>query len=76
MKTLTIREVPDEVYTTLRECAVVNHRSLQEQVVALLEREAHLVRGAQAGRLLRWRQKLAGRKLGNITAEIRRERQR
>ncbi|MCX7002210.1 MAG: hypothetical protein NTV22_02925 [bacterium] len=76
MKTLTIREVPDEVYTTLRDCAVVNHRSLQEQVVTILERETKLVRGSQASRVLRWRQRLAGRQLGNIVADIRRERQR
>jgi len=76
MKTMTIREVPDEVYTTLRECAAVNHRSLQEQVVAVLERETHLVRGSQASRVLRWRQRLAGRKLGDIVADIRSERQR
>jgi len=76
MKTLTIREVPDVVYTTLRECAVKNRRSLQQQVVFMLEREADLIRGSHADRLLRWRQRLAGRKLGNIVADIRRERDR
>ena len=76
MKTLTIREVPDAVYATLKECAAKNRRSLQQQIVFMLEREADLARGSNADRLLRWRERLAGRKLGNVVADIRSERDR
>jgi plasmid stability protein len=38
MKTLTVREVPDEVYTVIRREAEANHRSIQEQVPHVLDR--------------------------------------
>jgi plasmid stability protein len=76
MRTLTVREVTDEVYTTLRECAELNHRSLQEQVRDILAREVHLIIGARVARAQKWRRKLAGREWGNIVKDVRRERQR
>ena len=76
MKTLTVREVADEVYTTLRECAELNHRSLQEQVREILAREAHLIKGARVARSQRWRRRLAGRMWGDIVEDVRSERQR
>lgn len=76
MKTLTIRTVPDEVYETLKSLANANRRSLQEQVIEVLERETELVRGARSVKARRWRERLAGRKWGDLVADIRSERQR
>jgi len=76
VRTLTIRTVPDEVYETLKSLAGANHRSLQEQVIEVLERETELVREARSVKARRWRERLAGRKWGNLVADIRSERQR
>jgi plasmid stability protein len=76
MKTLTIRAVPEHVYNTLKSLAAANHRSLQEQISEILERETTLVRGGQPARLRRWRKLLAGRRWGNLVEDIRSERQR
>lgn len=76
MKTMTIRSIPDEVYDTLKSLAQTEHRSLQEQVLNVIEREANLVRGTSLHRALQWRRKLARRRWGDIVAEIRSERQR
>ncbi|MGB0680842.1 MAG: FitA-like ribbon-helix-helix domain-containing protein, partial [Polyangiales bacterium] len=37
MRTLTIRNIPDDVYTALQALAVRNHRSLQQQTLLLLK---------------------------------------
>ena len=66
MKALTVRGVPDDVYGALRQIARDNHRSLQEQITLILEREVSLVTGSR----------LAGRAWGNIAADIRRDRSR
>lgn len=34
---LTLKGVPDEVYQRLKETAAVNHRSLNSEIIALLE---------------------------------------
>ena len=71
MKHLTIREVPDEVYTVIKEQAEKNHRSIQEQVRLVLEKESRLRRGDFLAAARRWRIKLKGRDLGNTVADIR-----
>lgn len=77
MRTLTIRSISDEVYETLKRCAKRSHRSLQEQARVILERETTLIRGATApARARQWRKLLEGRRLGNIVADLRRERAR
>ena len=42
MKALSIRNLPDDVYEALKNMAAANHRSMQEQVRCLIEREARL----------------------------------
>ncbi len=76
MRSLTLRGVPDSVYSHLQLWAKENRRSLQEQVKMIIEREVRLAQGNHISRAKSLREKLAGRKWGNITAEIRRERQR
>ena len=61
---------------TLKDMTRKSHRSLQEQVRMLLEREAKLVRGdvlEQAGKL---RNRLAGRKFSDVLEMIREDRER
>lgn len=76
MKTLTVRAVPNHVFETLKKWADLNHRSMQEQVKSILDRETRLIRGARLDTIPKWRKKLAGRKWGNLVKDIRSERQR
>lgn len=76
MRSLTVRGVDDEVYEGLQELARKNHRSMQEQVKMLLEREVSLTRGGHLSRCLSIRSRLEGRDWGNLVADIRRERER
>jgi predicted CopG family antitoxin len=76
MKTMTIRSIPDDVYETLKSLAQAEHRSLQEQILNVIEREANLIRGTSLHRALQWRRKLARRRCGDIVEDIRSERQR
>lgn len=76
MKALSIRNLPDDVYDALKAMAVANHRSLQEQVRCLIEREVRLgnARGIAVAR--QWRTRLAGRDLGDTVADVRADRAR
>lgn len=76
MKTLTVREVPDEVYAVIREEAATNQRSIQEQVRYILSKEARLRRGGFGTAARQWRAKLAGREMGDTVKEIREARER
>ena len=76
MKSLTLRGVDEGVYKALQDLARENHRSLQEQVKTILEREVQLTRGSHACRAQQVRERLADRPWGDITAEIRDERER
>jgi len=76
MRSLTVRGVDDEVYAALKELAQRNHRSMQEQVKMVLEREVSLARGGQLSRCLAIRSRLEGRAWGDVPAEIRQERER
>jgi hypothetical protein len=76
MKSLTLKNVPDELYSQLQAWAKKNHRSLQEQVKLLLEKEVRLVKGGQLVIARKWRQILTDRNWGNIVDDIRKERNR
>ena len=76
MKNLTIRNVPEEIYATLKKWAAANHRSMQEQVKAILSREVRLVVGNRFGEARAWRDRLSGREWGDIAADIRADRNR
>lgn len=74
MPALSVRNLSDEVYDRLKKMARRSHRSLQEQVKTILERETLLA--ADAPTTLKWRDQLRGRAWGDIVADVRRERSR
>ncbi len=76
MRALNIRNLPDEVYEALRRMAAANHRSMQEQVRCLIERETRLADGAGLAVAEAWRARLAGRALGDTVADVRADRAR
>jgi hypothetical protein len=76
MKTLTVRNVPDAVYQKLSDWARGNRRSLQEQLLYLLEEEVKLHHGSVMEAAEEYRTKLRGRQLGNIVGELREDRSR
>ncbi len=76
MKTLTVRNIPDDVYRALTTLAARNHRSLQQQVLVVLERARALDQPSPVRRAAQWRERLAGRPLGDTLAEVREERSR
>jgi len=76
MKSISIRNVPDQIYETLQAMAKSNHRSLQEQIKHLLEQETKLVVGSPLAKAERWRKKLKGRKGTDVVELIREDRDR
>lgn len=76
MPSLSLRGLSDQVYEGLRQLAIRNHRSMQEQVRLLIERE---VRYSQVGALERareWRSVLAGHNFSDLAADIQADRNR
>lgn len=45
MKALSVRNLPNDVYEAPKTMATTNHRSMQEQVRCIIEREARLASG-------------------------------
>jgi plasmid stability protein len=76
MKALSIRNLPDEIYDALKAMAAANHRSLQEQVRCIIEREVRLTAGNGLEAARAWRMKLAGRNLGDTVEDVRADRAR
>ncbi len=76
MRTLTIRKVPDEVYTELAEWATESRRSLQEQVLYIIEEDVKLRRTSVMEAAAEYRTRLAERKIGDVVQDIREERAR
>lgn len=76
MKALSIRNLPDDVYEALKAMAAANHRSMQEQVRCMIEREARLVGGPGLASAREWRARLVGRNLGDTVADVRKDRAR
>ncbi len=76
MKALSIRNLPDDVYEALKSMAATNHRSMQEQVRCLIEREARLAAGTGLAEARSWRMRLAGRSLGDTVEDVRQDRAR
>jgi plasmid stability protein len=75
MKAITVRNVPDALYGRLVRLAEKSRRSLQQQVLVLLE-SAPNPDAAPLERARAIREALAGRKLGDTVREVRAERQR
>jgi len=76
LKAISIRNVPDNVYTTLQELARENHRSLQEQIKWILEQQVRLVEGSPVATALNWRKRLKGRKWTDTVEMVRKDRAR
>ena len=76
MKALSIRNLPDDVYDALKTMAAANHRSMQEHVRCIIEREARLAAGPGLAAARAWRTRLAGRTLGDTVADVRQDRAR
>lgn len=76
MKAITVRCVPDDLYANLTALARLNHRSLQQQVLVLLDRARVVDSVPVLERAASIRRKLAERLLGDTVAEVRTERQR
>jgi predicted CopG family antitoxin len=75
MKSISIRNVPDNVYRALQEMAKKNRRSLQEQVKFFLERELKLSNRSFLAGAAGWRKRLKGRKLKDTEKMVRKDRE-
>ncbi len=75
MAQLTVRNVDDKVYETLKSRAARNHRSLEAEIRAVLERVA---RDEMREEFLRWtsemRERMRPHYHGDATADIRADR--
>lgn len=76
MKALSIRNLPDEVYDALKAMAAANHRSMQEQVRSMIERETKLAASPSLATARAWRLRLAGRELEDTVNDVRQDRAR
>lgn len=76
MKTLTIRNIPDDIYDAVSDLAKRNRRSIQQQMIIMLERARSMRDQSPMVQAAEMRRKLAGRDLGDTVREIRRERDR
>ncbi len=76
MKIITIRNVPDDLYGVITRLAERNRRSIQQQVLSILERARVLDSTSPASKAEEIRKRLSGRDLGNTVNEIRKERRR
>lgn len=76
MKTVTIRNVPDHIYQVVSRLAARNRRSLQQQIVTLMDRAQTLDIEPPVARAADIRRRLQGRPLGNTVEEIREDRNR
>jgi len=76
MKALSIRNLSDEAYEALKAMAAANHRSMQEQVRSMIERETKLAASPGLAVARAWRLRLAGRELGDTVNDVRQDRAR
>lgn len=76
MKTMTVRGIDEHVYQTLHDWAALNHRSFQEQVRFILEREVRMTRSGALAGARNWRRRLQGRPWGDLVQDVREERNR
>jgi plasmid stability protein len=76
MRTLTIRNIPDDLYRIIVSIAKRNQRSIQQQVLLILDKARKLDSESPVEKAKEIRQRLEGRELGNTLDEIREERNR
>lgn len=76
MKALTIRNIPDDLYRVITRIAKRNRRSLQQQVISILDRARVLDTDSPVNTAMAIRHQLTGRELGDTIMEIQEERNR
>lgn len=76
MKTLTIRSIPEGLYESIRRMATRERRSIQQQVLVMLDRGRAMDQESPLVAARSLRERLAGRDLGDSVAEVREERSR
>jgi plasmid stability protein len=76
MKSISLRNVPDDVYEALKAMSMSSHRSLQEQIKYILEQEVRLRRGSPVSNAAKWRRRLKDRIHSDSVELIRGDRQR
>ncbi len=76
MKAMTIRNIPEDLYKAIVRLAKRNRRSIQQQVLVLLEKARALDDDSPLERAMKIRKSLEGRDLGDTVAEVRKERER
>ncbi|MBU3917577.1 hypothetical protein KKA14_18750 [bacterium] len=76
MKTLTIRNIPDDLYKAVACIAQQNNRSIQQQLMVMLDKMRVLDNESPIKRATKIRERLLNRSLGHTVEEIREERNR
>ncbi len=76
MKTLTIRNIPNDLYNIIGRVAQRNRRSMQQQLLVILDKMRMLDGESPVGKAAAIRERLSNRALGNTVKEIREERKR
>ncbi len=76
MKVITVRQIPDDLYRAIADLARKNRRSIQQQVLMLLEQARVSTDPSPVALARSIREGLAGRCLGKTVEEIRKERER
>jgi len=76
MPSLSLRGLSEQTYEGLRQLAIRNHRSMQEQVRLLIEREVRYAQVGAVDRARHWRSMLAGRHFSDLAADIQADRSR
>lgn len=72
MKAITIRNVPDDLYRLITRLTKRNRRSIQQEVLSIVERARILDNESPVERARDIRQRFDGRELGDSVEEIRR----
>jgi plasmid stability protein len=76
MKAISVRNVPDHIYSGLQIMAKKNRRSLQEQIKLILEQEVELGNRSFLANAAGWRRLLEGRDLSDTVKTVRKDRER
>jgi plasmid stability protein len=74
MATLTIRRIDDATYRSLAELARSRNRSLQQEALSILQQEVLARTAGLSSEAAGWRQRVAGRDLGDVVADLRTDR--
>lgn len=73
MKSLTIRNVPDDVYQSISDLARQQHRCMQEQLRIILQRASEVVQGRACQEAAKYRARFQNRPVARSVVEVLRE---